>query len=66
VADVDVADMGVFGVESASLGTRFERTRMLDLVLVGDVLRSIADEGRAGGGGGGVEVSLGGKLPAAA
>lgn len=41
---------GVLGEDWLSGGTRFERTRRLDLLLGGDTVRSMADADRAGGG----------------
>ena len=40
---------GVLGRDIASVGTRFERTRVGGLA-VGEVLKSIAEVGRVGGG----------------
>lgn len=40
---------GVFGRDVASAGARFERTRMGGLA-VGDVLKSVTEADRAGGG----------------
>jgi len=43
-------DAGVLGEEWFSGGTRFERTRRLDLLLGGDTVKSMADADRGGGG----------------